>query len=63
MESYGEWAVNVLGSYGNCNVTNTVTLYIGVIKQFFITISDKHRNRNSPAVNIKESSVVNIKES
>ena len=39
-----------LESYGNCDVTNTVTLLYDVTKQFFITISDK--NRNSPAVNI-----------
>ena len=41
-----------LESYGNRDVTNTVTLlYLyDVTKQFFITISDKCRN--SPAVNI-----------
>ena len=50
MESYGECGINVLESYGNCDVTNTVTLLYDVAKQFFITASDKHGNY--PAVNI-----------
>ena len=41
-----------LESYGNCGVTNKVTLFYDVAKQFLNTISDKHRN--SPAVNIQE---------
>ena len=55
-ESWFKWRVTVSGelmfleSYGNCDVTNIVTLLLNVTKQFFITISDKHRN--SPAVNI-----------
>ena len=40
-------------SYGNCDVTNIVTLLLDVTKQFLITISDEHRD--SPALNIWES--------
>ena len=40
----------LLESYGNCDVTNTVLSFHDVTKQFFITISDKHRN--SPVVHI-----------
>ena len=40
-------------SYGNFDVTNTVTAFYDVPKQFLITISDKHRN--AVIVNIYES--------
>ena len=39
-----------LESYGNCDVTNAVTLLLDITKQFLIMISYKHCN--SPAVNI-----------
>ena len=54
--SSSKWRVTVRGelmfleSYGNFDVTITVTLLLDVTKQFLITISDKHLN--SPAVNI-----------
>ena len=36
-----------LESYGNCDVTNTLTLRLDVTDQFLITISDKHCNPSS----------------
>ena len=57
--SSSKWRVTVIGqlmfleSYGNCDVTITVTVFYDVTKQFLITISDK--NLDSPAVNIWES--------
>ena len=56
LESSFKWRVTVSGelmfleNYGNSDVTNTVTAFYDVTKQFYITISDKHHN--SPAVNI-----------
>ena len=51
MESYGEWRVTL-------TVTSQIQLlsFYDVTKQFFITISDKHRN--SPVVNISEPLII-----